>query len=357
MELVSLSIERVRNLVNLHIKPSTRMNIIYGENAAGKTAILESIYLLSKARSFRTPRIKDVIQHDQENLIVSGMIVDNNQTIKTGIRKSKTETEIKYNHQPVKTVSEQAKNMVVQASIPENTKIFTGSPKDRRKWVDWALFHVEHDYLKNWHNYYHALRNRNALIRGNRKEEEFFIWEKEMSITAKKMHNMWANYFALLQKYYQEIAQVSPYKEILFSTKNRKLEAEDFLEHLQLTRQSDIKMGFTQYGPHKADFEFKINTKHIAAVFSRGQIKQFMIILSVAQARLLKMEKNISPIVLIDDFNSELDRKTVKIILDLLFTENIQLFITTTDPDMLDFENNLKNSKNSLFHVKHGQIY
>ena len=357
MVITSLSIERVRNLVNLHIKPSARMNIIYGENAVGKTAILESIYLLSKARSFRTPRIKDVIQHNQENLMVSGTILDSAKTINIGIRKSTLETEIKYGQQHVKTVSEQAKNIVVQASIPENIKIFTGAPRDRRKWVDWALFHVEQDYLKNWHNYYHALRNRNALLRENKTQEEFFIWEKEMSITAKKMYHMWEHYLTLLQKYYQEIVQACPYTEILFSIKNRKPRVEDFLEHLQTTRQSDIKAGFTQYGPHKADFEFKIDSKHVAAVFSRGQIKQFMMMLSVAQARLLKMEKNIAPIVLIDDFNSELDKKTVQTILELLYAENIQLFITTTDSDILGFKNDLKDSENALFHVKHGQIY
>lgn len=357
MELVSLVVKRLRNLVNLHIKPSTRMNIIYGENAAGKTAILESIYLLSKARSFRTSQIKDVIQHDQENLMVSGVIADNDKTINIGIRKSRTETEIKYGRKRIRTVSEQAKNVVIQAAILEHTKMFTGSPRDRRKWGDWALFHVEQDYLKNWHNYYYALRNRNALLRGGRREEEFFIWEKEMNITAKKMHDMWEHYLVLLHKYYQEVAQISPYTEILFSTKNRKLEADDFLEHLQLTRQSDIKVGFTQHGPHKADFEFKINDKHIATVFSRGQIKRFMMMLSVAQTRLLKMEKDITPIFLIDDFNSELDKKTVMITLELLYAENIQLFITTTDLDTLGFKNHLNSSEDALFHMEHGQIH
>jgi len=160
MRLESLTIRHVRNLSDIQITPNAEANIIYGENAAGKTALLESIYLLSKARSFRTVHIKEVIQHNQDELIVSATVADsrcNNRTVNTGIRKSSKETEIRHNGERVKAVSEQAKNVVVQTAIPDNTRVLTGSPKDRRKWIDWALFHVEQDYLKIWHSYHHAL--------------------------------------------------------------------------------------------------------------------------------------------------------------------------------------------------------
>lgn len=358
MKLVSLAIKQVRNLADVHILPSIGVNIVHGENAAGKTAILESIHLLSKARSFRTSHIRDVIQHDQDELSVSGLIENgDNKRISTGIRKSVRETQIKYNEEYVKTVSQQAKNIVIQTAIPEHSRILTGSPKERRKWIDWALFHVEHDYLKVWHDYHYALRNRNALLKRFAKEEEFFVWEKRMATAAGIMYGMWKKYLVSLQRHYHEIARENIYMGVVLRSKKNMDEESFFLEHLQSTRKHDMKVGFTQRGPHQADFEFKKDGRHIRAVFSRGQIKLFIMMLSIAQARLLKTEKQIVPIFLVDDIGSELDEKKSTMLLELFLNEAEQLFLTTIDPTSANFATTLNSADTlSLFHVKQGQV-
>jgi len=353
MRLKSLQIRQVRNLTDVQITPNAEVNIIYGENAAGKTALLESIYLLSKSRSFRTAHIKEVIQHNKNELVISGVVTNNNNvSINTGIRKTSKETEIKYNGNRIKAVSEQANNVIVQCAIPDNTKILTGVPKDRRKWIDWALFHVEQNYLQIWHDYHHALRSRNALLRRPAKNNEFFIWENKMATTAEMLSNMWSNYLTCLQKYYKEVTGEHPQRNVLFSIKRDKYQASNFLEYLQTTRQSDIKTGFTQNGPHKADVEFKTQGKPVNTVFSRGQIKLFVTMLSIAQAKLLKTEKEKIPIILADDLTTELDKKAAATILELLYEEKMQLFITTTEPGEL----HKSNTDTSLFHVEHGQV-
>ncbi len=355
MRLESLAVRQVRNLTDIQITPNAEMNIIYGENAAGKTAILESIYLLSKARSFRTSHIKEVIQHRQQNLMVSATLHedgDTNKPVNTGIRKSSSETEIKYKGERVMTVSQQARNVVIQTVNPDDVRLLTGSPKDRRKWIDWALFHVEQDYLQTWHSYHLSLRNRNALLRRSAKDEEFFIWEKTMETAAKRLGEMWENYLVCLQRYYQAIAGEYFCGEVVFGLKQDKVKPLEFLEYLQTTRRSDMKMGFTQQGPHKVDFEFKSQDKHVNTVFSRGQIKFFVAMLSIAQAKVLKGEKDVVPIVLADDLTAELDKKTVITILELLCKDKMQLFITTTEPN-----NTLRTDKGgTLFHVKHGRV-
>ncbi|MEE9574610.1 MAG: DNA replication and repair protein RecF, partial [Gammaproteobacteria bacterium] len=107
-----------------------------------------------------------------------------------------------------------------------------------------------------------------------------------------------------------------------------------------------------QQGPHKADFEFKVYNKHANTVFSRGQIKLFVTMLSIAQANLLKNEQGVTPIILADDLAAELDKKSVTMVLKLLYDEKMQLFITTTEPDSI-----WKGHKEtSLFHVKHGEV-
>ncbi|MCH9048491.1 MAG: DNA replication and repair protein RecF [Proteobacteria bacterium] len=353
MRLDYLQVRQVRNLTDVQISPNTEVNIIYGENAAGKTALLESIYLLSKARSFRTAHIKEVIQHNKKELTVSGVITNHkNESVNTGIRKTIKETEIRYNGARIKTVSEQANNVIVLCAIPDNTKVLTGTPKDRRKWIDWALFHVEQNYLQVWHDYHQALRNRNALLRGPTKNNEFFVWENIMASTAEALSDMWRNYLICLQKYYKEVAGKRSYGNVVFSVRKDKYRANNFLEYLQATRQSDIKAGFTQQGPHKTDFEFKIQGKHVNTVFSGGQIKLFVTMLSITQAKLLKIEKGKTPIILVDDLTSELDKKTAAILLELLYEEKMQLFITTTELSKI----HKSNKDISLFHVEHGRV-
>jgi DNA replication and repair protein RecF len=214
------------------------------------------------------------------------------------------------------------------------------------------MFHVEHDYLQVWHSYHRALRNRNALLRRGAKEDEYYVWESTMANTAKDLKARWQNYLDCLQQYYQETAALHACAEVKFTARKDKQGNEDYFEHLQATRSSDIKAGFTQLGPHKADFDFKIEGKHIGKIFSRGQIKLFVILLSISQAKLLKNERGVTPIFLVDDLTAELDKKTVDMLLELLYEERMQLFITSTDPDEIiktDIEM-------TLFHVEQGKV-
>lgn len=366
MRLDSLSISRVRNLSQVFLQPSVKVNVIYGDNAVGKTALLESIYLLSKARSFRTSRITDLIQHGHQEIMVTGAIrCDNSVLVKTGVRKAIQGTEIKYDSEQVKTVSQQARNVIVQAVVPDNTKLLTGSPKERRKWMDWAQFHVEHDYLKVWHSYYRALRSRNALLRRHASEKEFFVWENMMASSSKTLTNMWQGYLNRLQKYYQEIVTEFPCVNVEFSMKKDRIIAGSFLQYLQSNRQSDMKAGFTQQGLHKMDIEFRsrvktesrTQSKDIKKIFSRGQIKLFVTLLAIAQSRLMQAEMGVIPIMLVDDLDSELDQKMVSMLLRLLCQQGNQLFITTIDPKNIVLDTVLRDEQHkALFHVKQGQV-
>ena len=353
MRLETLRVRQVRNLTDIQIIPNAEINIIYGENASGKTALLESIYLLSKARSFRTTQIKEVIQHTKSELIISGTVTNNKDAhINTGIRKTSKETEIRYNNNRIRAVSEQANNVIVQCAVPDDTKLITGAPRDRRKWINWALFHVEQNYLQVWHDYHHALRNRNALLRRPAKNNEFFVWENKMATTAEKLSDMWRNYLFCLQNYYKEVAGEGPQRKVVFGIKEDKYKESNFLESLQGTREMDRKVGFTQKGPHKADIEFKAQGKNANTVFSRGQIKLFVTMLSIAQAKLLKREEETPPIILMDDLTAELDNRAVANLLETLYEEKMQLFITTTEPEELC----KRNIETALFHVEQGQI-
>ena len=155
----------IRNLKNFSIKTNSSLNFFYGANASGKTSILESIYLLSRLKSFRTKRISDVISRGDDRLQIFAAGKLKNQTFSVGIEKGRGLTRIKFNTEPVKTASEQVKKLPIYTLTPEHYILFVGSPKERRHWLDWSLFHVEQNYLDIWKNYHRALRHRNTLLK------------------------------------------------------------------------------------------------------------------------------------------------------------------------------------------------
>ena len=165
-----LQIQNVRNLTDLRIEPATRLNILVGPNASGKTSVLEAIYLLSMARSFRTPRVREVIQHQQQSLLVTaGLRYTRSGLVNTGIEKGPGTTAIHFNGENVKKISEQARNIPLILIAPDIQNLALGSPRQRRHWLDWAMFHVEPTYLDDWRDYHKALRQRNSLLKGSQR--------------------------------------------------------------------------------------------------------------------------------------------------------------------------------------------
>src|SRR3970282_1429893 len=142
------------------------MNLIYGKNAAGKTAILEGIHLLARVCSFRTPRINDVIQHGKQQISMMARLNDEqNNKIVTGLEKSRQATKIRFNGFNVKQRSDQARNLPVLTKSPDSHRILHGVRRERRHWLDWSMFHVEPAYMEYWQKNHHAPRQKNALLR------------------------------------------------------------------------------------------------------------------------------------------------------------------------------------------------
>ena len=165
---------------NIYIEPAIGLNLVVGPNASGKTALLEAIHMLSRARSFRTPRIKEVIQKEQLTLQVSAQITNKqSRSISTGIEKGYGTTSIRYEGKALKTVSEQANNIPLLIITPDSHTLVTGAPRDRRHWLDWAMFHVEPTYIGIWRNYQRALRNRNNLLKQGGTNNQLSSWERQ----------------------------------------------------------------------------------------------------------------------------------------------------------------------------------
>ncbi len=350
-----LKVSSVRNLGEFSIEPSPKLNFFYGPNASGKTSILESIYLLSRVKSFRTKRIYDVISRGKEKLQVFAKGNNQGKAFSVGVEKGYGITRIKFDGELIQTASEQAKRLPVYILTPDHAVLFTGTPKNRRHWLDWSLFHVEQNYLIVWKSYHRALRHRNALLKSERtiNSSEMNGWEMLMCEEATKIDSMRKEYISDLNR----LLNVKHVPRVLPGTVEIKYLNDDYTEQgldclLAENRNDDVKRGYTSQGPHRTDIAFSYEDFSVARHLSRGQTKLFGAALVSSQIEELKIS-GIDAMVLVDDLDAELDEESSIKMLDLLLANNIQTFVSSlTRPEWVQQEKDV----NSVFHVKHGKI-
>lgn len=354
MQIDWLKIQHVRNLSNLRIQPSPQLNLFTGPNASGKTAVLEAIYLMSRARSFRTPRVSEVIQHNKQSMMVTaGVHHSYSGLVNTGIEKGYGKTVIHFNGQNIKRISEQAKNLPLVLVAPDTDSPVSGTPKQRRHWLDWAMFHVEPTYLDDWRSYHKALRQRNNLLKSQRNLSDSMTgWEIVMSDTAEKIHNRRSEFIDRLETFLIDIGEdLCGFKPGIAIDKGWRQE-KLLSEQLKSNRERDSQAGYTRHGIHRADVLFKAGDLPLMSVCSRGQAKLFLILLLISQANIMETRTGEKPLYLFDDYTAELDPKARRIIIDLLTKQGAQAFITTADPGLEDQGGN----QIKMFHVEHGKL-
>jgi DNA replication and repair protein RecF len=352
-----LDVQSVRNLGECSIEPAPKLNFFYGPNASGKTSVLECIYLLSRIKSFRSKRINDVVSRGQQKLQVFAKGLNQGKEFYVGIEKGRGITGIKYNGEVIQTASEQAKRLPVYILTPDHHILFTGTPKDRRHWLDWSMFHVEQDYIFVWKSYHKALRHRNALLKTERSinSSELTGWEKLMAEEAVKIDSMRKAYISELNQYLNK----QHLRYVLSGTGlveylNQAYKDQDLALLLAENRQADVKRGYTSLGPHRVDIAFSYDDFNVAKHLSRGQTKLFGAALVSSQIEILK-KIEIDAMILVDDLDAELDESSSKKMFELLLANNIQTFVSSlTKPAW--FEAETEKGKHALFHVKHGKV-
>ena len=349
-----LKVNNVRNISDTYIEPNAFLNIVVGPNASGKTALLEAIHILARAKSFRTPRIKDVIQYNKKELQVAADVKNHQKSvISTGIEKKHGSSLIRYNGMPVKTVSNQASNIPLVLITPDSHQLVTGSPKQRRHWLDWAMFHVEQTYLKDWKAYHKSLRNRNIVLKNGGGDQQISSWEKSMLSSAEILNNLRQEFTEKLTKQFTNLLLDKLPGEISIVFDRGYPENVDFAEHLAEQREQDKKLGYTKYGPHKADIRFLVDKHAVAQVYSRGQIKRFVTTLLLAQAKTFELINQEKPVFLIDDYGAELDSQARLDLLSSVVGYGGQIFITSTEEDRSFFGL----EEISMFHVERGNFH
>ncbi len=354
MSLTKLDIYSFRNILKASINPSPEINLIVGENASGKSSLLEAIYILGRARSFRATNIKQVIQFDKAELIVSGItITQNGNGFHLGIQLSSRGYEIRIN-QENSGKAELAYSFPVLLVHPKSYQLLDGGPQIRREFMDWGIFNDEEGFLENWRKYRKALQQRNALLK-TKKVSHINLWNTELIQSGTIVSQYRNEYLARLEPVFIEISNYFfDFNEVKLRYLSSWDEFESFNQALDNNLQKDIKYGFTHIGPHRSDFQVLVNGKLAKIFVSRGQLKLLMLALKLSQIKLFKNLKKNSICVLIDDLTAELDQENKQKLLNFLVKLNCQVFMSSTELSNFGDLKLLKNYK--VFHVKHGEI-
>jgi len=354
MSLVHLEIARVRNLSSVRMAPCDRINLIHGQNASGKTSLLEAIHLLSLARSFRTNPIQHVIQRDHDTLTVFGRIQGRGgQTTAVGIEKGRDLTRIRINGQTVQKTSALAAVLPVQIINPDIHRILEQGPRYRRQFLDWGVFHVEHSFLPVWQAYHKALRQRNAALRAQSPSGEIRYWDTQLIEQGQRLTELRRQYVAALAPWLARYCQA-----LLGSVPEMQYQSGwaqdlDFQAALEKGFERDRQQGFTHSGPHRADLVLRQDKMPVQNHFSRGQQKLLASAMRLAQIAQFRDVRDQIPVLLVDDLPAELDPDRRARLLSLLVESGAQLFVTATEAGLIDTAG-CETVK--MFHVEHGMV-
>jgi len=355
MHLKQLQINGFRNLCDTQITPVCGVNLITGENASGKTSLLESIYYLGHVRSFRTKQVADLINRDAEQLQLFARINScTDKSIPIGIKRSRESLEVRADQKPVLKISDIAERFPVLAIHPDSYRLITGSPGDRRQYLDWGVFHVEHGFFSYWQRYKRALAQRNAALKSKQKDVFCDLWDKELAEAAQHIDFSRQSYITRMKPYFSELTdRFFPDQTVAVEYKRGWPTDESLVGLLTANLAKDRSKGFTYYGPHRADLAIKVNGHSAQTGISRGQQKTLVALLRLAQAKQFTQATEQPCVLLYDDLAAELDEAHKAMILSVLGEMQLQLFLTAIEPEQIDLSA-WKNKKK--FHVEQGKL-
>jgi DNA replication and repair protein RecF len=349
MSLQEFAVENVRSLRHAELTLHSGHNLIWGSNASGKTSLLESIFLLGRGRSFRTRSSERLIRHGEPYLRVFGRLAADPPT-PIGIEVSRKDgTVAKVGGAFVSSLAELSRAFAVQVIEPGVHKLIEEGAQVRRRWMDWAVFHVEPNFIDVWSRYSRALKQRNSALRIS--PEQASAWDPELVRLGEQIAKLRRDFMVRLQPYWTEISKELTDLDVELYFSQGWAADSTLAEALAASRDRDITRGITHAGAHRADIMVRLEKGLARETLSRGQQKLIAAAMTLAQLHLIRELTGTLPTLLLDDPAAELDRARLGRFVAQVRRLQCQLVVTSLSP-----ETSLFGQPDTVFHVEQGEL-
>ena len=356
MYIKKVKLENFRNYDNLEVEFKKDFNLIYGNNAQGKTNILEAIYLSAIGKSFQTNKDSEMIKIGKEKakVEIEYETKDREGKITVEIADKKT---FFINGIKQKKISDIIGKINIVLFYPDNIDIIKGGPAERRRFLDIMISQLKPNYIHILNKYLKTLDQRNAYLKqikfDNKSKDMLEIWDESLSGLSYQIYTYRSEYIQKIKEKIKVVhnkitncGQQDEKIEISFISSGKS--QKDFYENLLRNRENDIRKGYTSTGSHRDDFDIYINDKKVNVYGSQGQQRTSVLSLKLTELNIIQDEIGESPILLLDDFMSELDENRRNNLTNAI--ENNQVFITCTDKILVEEKNN------TIYHIENAKL-
>jgi len=342
MQVTRLQARDLRGFAEAVLEPAPGLNLLTGDNGAGKTSLLEALHLMAYGRSFRG-RVRDgLVRAGATALEVfvewqegpGAGAAPQARVRRAGLRHNGQEWSGRLDGGSVAHLADLCAALAVVSFEPGSHALISGGAENRRRFLDWGLFHVEHDFISVSRRYARALRQRNALLKARAGGTQLDAWDHELAEAGEPLSRGRQRYLeALAPRLTDTGAELVPSvgritADYLPGWRRDELPLADAL---LLARQRDMALGYTSVGPHRADWRLRFEALPGREALSRGQTKLVALTALLAQAEHHAGERGEWPVVALDDLASELDRAHQSRVLARLLATGAQVFITGTE--------------------------
>jgi DNA replication and repair protein RecF len=351
MQLRALTLSGVRNLAPLLLTPAQRFNVFHGDNGQGKTNLLESIYVAGTLRSFRTQRMAELIGFGGQEARISARVERGGLERLFEVVLRERSRVVRLDGKAVRPISRYFGEFNVVLFAPEDLQVPRSSPKDRRRFLDRAVFHRNPGYLDAARDYEKVLKNRNALLRdastrpgaGPRLSTMLDVFDDQLAahgarvIAARRaflgeIEGRFAEAFAAITRTGYRAGLRYDSAETLAAGTDVPPLSESLRALIGASRRRDLARGSSSVGPHRDDLVWLFHGRPAAAYASQGQLRALVLAWKTAEMDLLQQSYGEPPILLLDDVSSELDPDRNAYLFEFLRSRQGQCFITTTHP-------------------------
>jgi len=366
MQIKKLYLKNYRNYINLDINFDSRLNIIIGDNAQGKTNIIEAIYLLAITKSFLTNNYKNLINYDNDISKIKGNVFINDKNNILEIIISNDFKKVKFNKKEVSKLSDYISKFNVLVFSPNDLKLIKDIPNIRRRFLDIELSQLDNMYLKKINEFNILLKNRNEYLKYIKNTNN--LNNKYLDIINLKYASLCVDIYMIRKKFIDDINKYikTIYKNIsnydglyikyVSNVSNKEDDSEkikeEFLDKINKIKEKEINYGSSILGIKRDDFVFYLGEKNLINYGSQGQQKLAVLALKLAEIEIFNLKRGDSPILLLDDLFSELDIKKRNNVIKYI-SDDIQTIITTTDLNKI---NKKLINKAKIFKITNGKM-